>query len=507
MNRNIIRTLFSPKTIVVPLALVTATAATAFGPPDPAMASTTATGRTIDWKPCAQAAEVDCGTLTVPVDWAKPKGETTTVALARRRASEPAARIGTLLYNPGGPGGSGVDEIISSPKRFSSEVHRRYDVIGFDPRGIGSSRQVLCDQDVANWEYSIRPTTIDEYLKLLARDAALSLSCRVKTGALAEHLDTTAIARDMDAIRIAVGEPKLNYYGKSYGTLMGQSYLELFPDTVGRITLDSNMDHSQRTAEEWLVSQSAASENALNQFIAWCDRTPNCAVHRQGAAGVLDQLYELASKNTLIVTDPWGKTGNTDRTLLSRIVRTFLGERKWKAFGEWLATASKNRNSGQVAAPGSTGRNTASFYGESFGFPDAVLCQEWSFPFDGPEEMTKLLDRATAVAARMGPSWEALYTIANCRGWIGRVNNPQHQLRTTHDLPVLLVGARFDTATPYQWTESVHRQIPGSTLLTYAGAGHGAYFLSPCVSAAVDSYLIDGIRPVQTTCPALEPAA
>ncbi|MEO3886428.1 alpha/beta fold hydrolase [Nonomuraea sp. B5E05] len=187
--------------------------------------------RGIAWGPCEDEPTVECGKLAVPIDWSKPDGPTVDLALARRRTTDPSARIGSLLTNPGGPGNSGVNDILR-PSGFSEEVQRRFDIVSYDPRGVGRSGAATCSASVYNKiPYEVMTSQAD-YDKWTAFNKKLRADCRKLTGPLYDHIDSANVARDMDAIRAALGDDKLTSYGVSYGTLAQQMYAELFPNIM-----------------------------------------------------------------------------------------------------------------------------------------------------------------------------------------------------------------------------------------------------------------------------------
>jgi pimeloyl-ACP methyl ester carboxylesterase len=256
----------------------------------------------IDWIPCAGAEGVDCATIEVPLDWSEPDGQTIHIGLARRPAKDPANRIGSVLMDPGGPGGSGVDTVMNSDV-FTEEVNARFDVVGFDPRGINTSTQLRCDDELGRQALDARhPTNQDEFDALASLNRQLHESCREHSGALVDHVDNLHTVRDMDAIREALGEEKLTYVGYSYGSLMGQQYAEEFPERIRALVLDGNMDHSLRTAWDFMRTETESVEKNFLEFAEWCDQTPDCALHGLDTKATYGALRERAKAGDL--TDP-----------------------------------------------------------------------------------------------------------------------------------------------------------------------------------------------------------
>ncbi|MEV6828934.1 alpha/beta hydrolase [Amycolatopsis sp. NPDC051102] len=448
----------------------------------------------IDWQPCADAPGVDCGTVTVPIDWAHPDRGTTTIALARRKATDPQARIGSVLMDPGGPGGAGAGE-VKSGWSLSAEITKRFDTVGFDPRGVGDSTQIRCGLAELIADHPQVPRNQAEFEQLAQYNRKLGESCDRITGPLAQFGDTKSVARDMDAIRAALGEAKLTYYGVSYGTLMGQQYAELFPDKVRALVLDSNMDHSQFTAWEFLQSETQSVQAEFREFAAWCDRTASCALHGRDVSELTRDLQNKAARGEL--KDEGGEVV-TPLALASIIRGNFYGP-------DWdrLATALKSLADGTAAASAKLRDDI----GVNVVF-QSVFCDDWRLPVHGFAELETYRRAAAAFApdVKVNPlGWAA---ITGCIGWPEPASNPQHPLRVHGAPPLLMLSSRYDPATPYAWSQAAARQS-GSTLLTYDGWGHGAYFKnSPCVTKATDDYLITGTLPARGThCAAVEPGS
>jgi pimeloyl-ACP methyl ester carboxylesterase len=446
----------------------------------------------VDWQPCADAPGVDCGTVTVPIDWAHPDQGTTTIALARRKATDPQARIGSILMDPGGPGGPGAGE-VKAGWTLSAEITKRFDTVGFDPRGVGDSAQIKCGLDELIADHPQVPRNQAEFEQLAAYNRKLGESCNRLTGPLAEFGDTKSVVRDMDAIRVALGERKLTYYGVSYGTLMGQQYAEQFPDKVRALVLDSNMDHSQFTAWDFLNSETQSVQAEFGEFAAWCDRTPSCALHGRDVAKVTRDLQDKAARGVL--TDPDSGEPVTPLDLASIIQGNFYGP-SW----DRLATVFKSFADGTGASAKLREETPVNYVFQS------VFCDDWRLPVHNFAELEAYRRTAAALAPDVKVNSLGWRAVTGCIGWPNRTSNPQHPLQVHGAPPLLMVSSRHDPATPYAWSQAAARQS-GSTLLTYDGWGHGAYFKnSQCVTKATDDYLISGKLPAKGThCAAVEP--
>ncbi|WP_370967938.1 alpha/beta hydrolase [Amycolatopsis sp. cg9] len=448
----------------------------------------------VDWKPCADAPDVDCGTVTVPIDWGHPDRGTTTIALARRKATDPQARIGSVLMDPGGPGGAGAGE-VKAGWTLSAEVTKRFDTVGFDPRGVGDSTQIKCGLDELIADHPKVPANQAEFEQLAQYNRKLGESCARLTGPLARFGDTASVARDMDAIRAALGERKLTYYGVSYGTLMGQQYAELFPDKVRALVLDSNMDHSQFTAWDFLNSETQSVQAEFGEFAAWCGRTASCALHGQNVSKVTRDLQDKAARGEL--KDPQSGEAVTPLDLASIFQGSFYGP-SW----DRLATVLKSFKDGTPPSASARLREDVPINNVF----QSVFCDDWRLPVHNFAELETYRRAAAALAPDVKVNSLGWTAVTGCIGWPERASNPQHPLQVHGAPPLLMVSSRHDPATPYAWSQAAARQS-GSTLLTYDGWGHGAYFKnSQCVTKATDDYLITGKLPAKGThCAAVEP--
>ena len=448
------------------------------------------------WSPCAQDATAQCAILQVPVDWADPYSAKVGIAVARRPATDPGARIGTLVVNPGGPGDSGVDFAVGSPAFFTAAVRRRFDIVGFDPRGVGRSNPVRCTASLSAAAPSPLIASPQAYAETIAYNRRLAADCRANTGPLFAHVDTLSVVRDTEALRAALGESTLSLYGASYGSLLAAQYADRYPDRVRAVVLDSVMDHSAGI-DGFLGTATGATQDSFNQFIGWCGRDATCAVHGRNVPAIWAVLLERAAAGQL--RDPFAPdTAVTVPDLLRVAFSSFYGP-QWYALGHYLkeAEAAAPRPGG-TTAPAASGLAANSFA--------AVFCEDWDLPVTGyPDYRSRLADLRQR-APQMLASPLALAATAGCLGWPSRPDNPQRDLNPA-TTPALLVNPRHDPATAYQWAENVARQLgPNATLLTYDGWGHVAYNRTACVSGFVDDYLINGVRPAAgARCPGVLP--
>ncbi|GAA3567113.1 alpha/beta hydrolase [Nonomuraea rosea] len=465
----------------------------------PATASSAAGA--VAWAPCQEDPTAECGTLSVPVDWSRPGGEKFELALARRTATDPAARTGSLVINPGGPGGSGVDAVLKNWLGFSPEITRRFDVVGFDPRGVRRSNPILCSLELA--VQAPDPLSLKsqaDFDALLAFNERYRQDCRSRTGPLFDHADTGSVVRDLDALRAALGEDKLTYYGVSYGTLIGQLYAERFPRRVRALALDSNMDHSLGTAA-FLESQALTVQDSFDEFVAWCAETASCALHDRDVRALWHELLARAERGELhLPGSPEVTLSRFD--LIGQAFGAFYGP-AYKELAEFLAALESGGQTARafLTPPSALAENVIND-------PTQVFCQDYLLPIRDYRDFARHMRRSAAVAPDMLLSAAAHPITFACLGTRGPIPNPQHRLRVDHTPTLLLGNALHDPATGYPWAVGAARQIGREArLLTYEGWGHGIYGRGDCPTAAFDGYLTSLTVPAKgARCPAVPPA-
>ncbi|MGW0191428.1 alpha/beta hydrolase [Streptomyces sp. NPDC003362] len=443
------------------------------------------TPRTVDWEPCPQDTSAECGNLRLPVDWAHPAGEKFDLAVARRKAADPERRVGVLLVNPGGPGESGVNFAVRrAPEHFSADILARFDIVGFDPRGIGGSQPVKCSTELVNQRPSAYPRDQADFDRLAEYNRALRENCRRHSGPIFDHADTASVVRDMDAIRTALGEKKINYFGHSYGTLIGQQYAELFGDRLRSMALTANIDHSLGT-RQFMVSSAATAEDSFHQFVRWCDSTRSCALHGRDVTALWDDLLARADRGELRDPDDWeDRLTANDISLFG--FKSFYGPNRAE-LAAYLARLDAQEPT--VPQPGEPESSAGPTSAQPF---HAVFCQDWRFRPRNYREYAALTAAELRAAPHMRGSTRVHEAVAGCVGWPDEVNNPQHRLRITEAPKILMLHSRHDPANHYAWAANVHRQTRGTTvLLPYEGAGHSVYGRSDCTRDAVDDYLTD----------------
>jgi len=402
----------------------------------------------INWHPCTQDTTAECGTLRLPVDWSRPWGDKFDLAVARRKAT--GTRTGVLLVNPGGPGDSGVDFALK--EYFSPQVQASFDVVGFDPRGVAGSHAITCSPEVLARQPSAYPRDQAEFDKLAAYNRELRADCRARTGPLYDHVDTLSTARDMDAIRRALGERQISYFGHSYGTFMGEQYAELFGDRVRAMALTATVDHSRGTTG-FFTDVAAAAEDAFDEFLKWCQGDPTCP---PDTAAVWE-----AKMSTL---DP-----DAQAAAAFRAVGMLKGP-LWPQLAQWIPTITPAK----IPVP-----------------PQyvAIFCQDWQIRPQSYADLAHLSAEEVKVAPHMRGAPEH-FIAAGCVGF-PPANNPQHRLHVTNAPTILIAHSRHDPVSAYPWAGNVRRQIGNAVQLTYDGWGHQVYPRNACTRDAVDAYLTE----------------
>ncbi|MBQ1024011.1 alpha/beta hydrolase [Micromonospora sp. C95] len=488
MRRKLIRRLLAGVTVGVVLA-----------PLAPSSVSASPTGD-VQWTPCEQDAGALCGTLEVPVDWADPDGPTIELALAKRPATDPAVRRGSLLVNPGGPGGSGVDSALWAT--YGDELRRHFDIVGFDPRGVARSSPIMCTLDKIN-QLPVEPIkTSSAFARMVSASRALADDCRANSGPVFDHVDTLQVIQDIDAIRAAVGDAKLNFLGMSYGTLMAQQYADMYPSRVGAIVADSVMDHSQ-DARGFAVTQAATGQDSFNEFVAGCSRLPQCALYGRNIRQFWQRLLDRAARGEL--PDPDDHSYKiTQRDLVNFVLGNLNYQPYWLEIAAELERVDAGRPWGTSAA---VTREVADEPPTVVPFAyQAVLCQDWNLKARDVTQWRSILADAQRAAPDL-PDPPRASVGAICLGWPTPVDNPQRRIDPTNESKLLLVNSLHDPATGYNWALGAADQFGDhAELLTYEGWGHIVYGRVSCADEAIEGYLIDRVVPAEgTRCAAAPP--
>lgn len=454
----------------------------------------------VSWAPCSDSGQHLCTTIEVPVDYAKPAGDTFELALRKVPALEPSKRIGSLLINPGGPGGSGLEYAQYASFLFSKELRTVYDIVGFDPRGIGASDAVSCltnaDMDRL-FAADPTPDTPAERSELVASAEESADHCAAKGGQRALHMSSTEVARDMDIMRALVGDPKLNFFGVSYGTFLGALYADLFPRRVGRFVLDSAVSPNQ-TDLEGMVYDAQGFEASLDAFLTWCVARDDCALGKDKAkarAKIIALLDRIDQKP--LRTSKQGLPRVGEGWVGFAIFMCLYSETTWPTLNRGLDEALTKGSADVLVsrAFAVVGRSSKGGYDKGT-YLQAVIpvrCADWPRTPDTADYRAR---RDRLYAAH--PLWARLAgeTVDPCRTWPAPGRTPKRTKLGVGAAPILVVGNLRDPATPVGGTEQLAKDLDSGTLLIADSDGHGAYYSgNSCVDGVVDSYIIRGALP------------
>ena len=460
----------------------------------PTEAGFDAYAQTLEWSTCGS---LQCADVRVPLDWTNPSGESITLKINKLPAKGEAK--GALLINPGGPGGSGLDFTEYFGVSAGEDLLKAYDVIGFDPRGVGSSTPIDCGDAQTVDAYVVTDFPLETEADVAAanqRNEDFAKGCQDRTGALIANVDTVSAARDMDVIRALVGDEKLNYLGFSYGTQLGATYAELYPDHVGQMALDGAVDFLL-PSDDQAAGQAAGFENALTNFVTWCAKESTCHLDKNPDAAK-KQIHDIAFN---AIAHPVSGNGiKVNGNLMTYgIVVTLYDEASWPYLEQGLNEVI-DQNTATIMA------QLADFYldrdvetGEyltnsTVAFT-AISC------LDDSDQTVWDLSTVDAFRAKMEQAsptfgwWFAAST--GCSQWPFEAHQTVDSLsKAASASPILVVGTTNDPATPYQWAKNLTDELGNATLLTYDGEGHTAYGRSnQCIIDAVDGWLVDGTMP------------
>ncbi|WP_255372042.1 alpha/beta hydrolase [Cellulosimicrobium sp. CUA-896] len=449
-------------------------------------------GQSLAWEDCGSGWE--CATARAPLSWDDPDSGDIELALKRLPAS--GERIGSLLTNPGGPGASGVDFVGDAASMIGEPVKEAYDLVGFDPRGVGSSSAVVCFDDERKDESLSRDFADDAAGReaMAAELAAWAEACEENTGALLGEVDTQSAARDMDMLRAVLGDDTLAYLGYSYGSQLGATYAGLFPDRVGRLVLDGAID-TTLTQDEVSEQQAVGFENALRAYVADCQAGPSCPLRGDVDEGMrqVRALLDRAKQDPLPTTSD---RRVTQTLAFYGIAVTLYNDLSWPALTQALTEALQEGSGTMLLylADVYNDRNPdGSFATNSTEAFRAVNCLDDRQDPD-PAAMEAQRERLEAQAPTMGSFFA--YGGLTCVDWPYPEVEQEFDVHASGAAPIVVIGTTNDPATPYVWAEGLAKTLDSGVLVTFEGEGHTAYGRSnACVGDAVDAYLVEGTVP------------
>jgi pimeloyl-ACP methyl ester carboxylesterase len=479
------------------------------GGPD-ADPSTSGSASAIAWTTCTdikrpdgQVAQPDsslqCGKLKVPLDYAKPDGPSLEIAVIRTKATGPGRRIGSLLFNFGGPGASGVDTLAQAAKAFGT-LNARYDLVSFDPRGVERSSGVRCGTSEDMDKYTALntlPTNEAERAEIDRGTKAFVDTCAQTSDRILPYVGTVNAVQDLDRLRAALGDKQINYFGISYGTQLGAIYATTFPKNVGRMVLDGALDPGVTLKKRTLV-QTVGFRHAYGSFLKDCVKEPGqCEIGSDTTIAdknVEKLLYDLKAKPI--------KVG--DRTLTQGLASTAISAAlysplTWPLLDQAVGQGLKGDGRILLAlADNYNGRLPDGSYTTLMSSFPAISC------VDTAERPAKQeLDRTETEARKLSPLFGSSGLGSICTLWPVPGSDVARKVDAAGSAPIVVIGNTGDPATPYEWAPKLAAELGSGVLLTYKGEGHASYLSGDaCVKKATDNYLLDGQVPAKgTTCP------
>jgi pimeloyl-ACP methyl ester carboxylesterase len=448
----------------------------------------------IAWTPCN--GDLQCGNLVVPLNYADPlDGQTISLSVVRHPAQLPADRIGSLVINPGGPGVSGVDDMANELSSLTAGLLDDFDIVSFDPRGVGRSDPVTCGETPGSPPTTLPnpvPTTAGEQAATIASFRQFASSCQKASGTVLPYVGTVDAARDLERLRIALGDSGLSYMGQSYGSLLGLTYASMFPTHVRAMVLDSVIDPAL-TFNQMTQGQAVGFESSLQSFFSWCAGTSACA-WRTGA-NPTDTLLGLIASNTASPVPAGNGRSAGGGELYDALLEGLYARSVWPELGDALA-ADAAGNGAQVVAMSDHYNENGSSNGNDAAV--AIDCLDHPVSHD-LGAYGYLADVYKASAPVFGPllAWGE----ASCAVWPAPPTRPVGRVTASGSPPILVVGTTGDPATPYGWAVNVAHALSHGVLLTRDGVDHVAYFYSACVRTAIETYFVSGATPpAGTTC-------
>ena len=440
----------------------------------PADTSTSVVLSSPEWKKCG---DIECASISVPFNYASPELGSFTLPLTRLRALDDDLRQGVLLVNPGGPGAPGTSLAQNAAYYFSKDLMTHFDIVGWDPRGTGASTPTFdCGDSYSDFFANER--TVASTKKFVD-------TCKAKNPEIISHMSTAASARDMNAIRLALGEEKISYFGFSYGSTLGATWATLFPDTVQGGVFDASATPNSTSAERRLT-QAEGFEKQLTAFLAQCSQDSLCAFHNNGKA---EQAFDdlLATEATVNAT-----------VVLTATASSLYDDSAW----EDLAKALKSAQDGN----GQPLRDLYnSYYYQDAGFEDsrnvseasiATICDDETKRMS-PVEVDAQLVSFTRIAPRFGNFLGRDYT---CSLWPTQ-KSPQEQLEISSTAAIVVIGSTNDPVTPLASSQSMSTALQNSRFISVNSSRHTSYLKNDCATQLVDAFLIQGtLPPVNSRC-------
>lgn len=479
----------------------------------------------LGWYKCYEIAE--CATVRLPLDYRRPRGATTEIAILRVKAKDQKHKIGSLFVNPGGPGGSATDFALSAPYFLSEAILQKFDVVGVDPRGIGASSAIKCFTSVKAQTEVIGKLSVafpvgkKQETTYAAGARELGKACSSTGRPLSGAMSTAEVARDMDVVRRAVGDKKLTYLGFSYGTALGEYYASLFPDGIRALAIDGNLDPrgwvgDGRAGDQILDARLHSAEGAyraLKEIFKRCDKAGEeyCAFAAGNPEANFAAIAKSLKAKPVKVTDESGTYEVTYADFvgaeLSLLYSPYAGENTMQLAADVAALIKGGSSATAAEARASVLQRirTARAIGYDFPYDNGyestmgVLCTDGIHPRNAASwaAATDARDRQTPYFGKVwgyldAPCARDTWTVHDEDAYRGPFDK-----RTS--APVLLIGNRWDPATNYDSSVAMSRVLPNARLLSSDNWGHTAYGTGACATGAIDGYLLRVALPARGT--------
>jgi len=448
----------------------------------------------LKWRDCY--GNYQCSSLLVPIDYADLSVGAFSLSLLRYQALDQDRRIGSLVVNPGGPGSSGVDYAYNAEYIVSPEILERFDIVGFDPRGVGESAAIKCLSDAetdASFAADPKPDDEAEFALFISDARDYFAKCAENTKYLTNY-STLNSARDLEILRAVLGDEKLNFLGKSYGTYLGTLYAELFPENVGRFVLDGAVDPNARNREA-MLGQAAGFESALNAFINNCLEISSCALTGNLGNAQIQVIDLLAKTAVTPLKSKSGREVTEGLVLLGIASALYDSESGWPvlrdAFKE--ATLGSGTSFLTLADQYAGRKEDGSYLNNENDALQVIGCLD-----QNELETVSVFKNGVAEFSDKAPIFGPYLAYAGlaCRYLPNVGSVEQIEIRNLNTKPILVVGTTRDPATPYKWAQSLVKIFKGSVLITLDGDGHTGHGRgSTCIDSAVDRYLLTGAMP------------
>lgn len=446
----------------------------------------------LNWSSCGGV--LQCAELTVPMDYSKAEGPSISISMNKRPAKNAQ---GSLLLNPGGPGASGLELVKDAASAIlGRNLQRNFDIIGFDPRGVGDSTPVKCEtaaEQDASRQVAVDTSTDTGLAEVRKLSAEFAAQCAERTGDSLGFIDTQSAARDMDIMRAALGDQQLNYLGYSYGTSLGAHYAQLFPQNVGRLVLDGAMDPSLNN-DEITLGQAVGFEGEVRAFMQDCLDSGDCPF-----TGTLDEglsqlrdLLEQVEKTPMVASDG-RKVPIID--FVNGFILPLYDDAMWPMLNSALSEViAGDVDTIQFFSDASAGRqNDGTYKGNTPAAFVSINCLD--YPMDADLGVMRA-NAAELLTASPTLGKYLAYGAVTCENWKFPPTGKPGVIKAAGAAPIMIIGTTGDPATPYEWSVALAEQLESASLVTFEGHGHTAYGRSnECISNAVESYFLDGKIP------------